>query len=92
MKPQLHIPFVILFIVFLTNCQPDANRNQPDHSGYENGTYDYYVYESTGDNQFIKVKDKEIKIQFNRDESDRNSLQDLDNLNWTVLYLSLIHI
>lgn len=82
MKNRVSLPLIIVLLIVLTNCK----QNSVALSGYENGVYDYYFYECTGDNQFIKQGDKELKIQFNRDKSDKNCLLDLDNLKWTVLY------
>lgn len=78
---------ILLCISFicLAGCQP-GGTSQSEISAYQEGAYEYYFHESTGDNQFVLLNGREVKIQFNRDRSDTARLRDLGNLKWTVLY------
>lgn len=48
--------------------------------------FDFYFYESTGDNRFIDVSNVQHAITFDTNLSDKNALNSLNSLKWNVLY------
>jgi hypothetical protein len=65
----------------MTTC-----KNQNNKVDYSYGVYNYYFYESTGDNKYIEIEGIKNKIVFNRKKSNKEALQSLSSLKWTVLY------
>ncbi|WP_133162554.1 hypothetical protein [Flavipsychrobacter stenotrophus] len=80
MKPVL----VLIILLTLTACSLKNNKKQIDKSHFE--CFDFYFYESTGDNIFIEVNNVQHAITFNMDSSNKDALSSLFGLKWNVLY------
>jgi hypothetical protein len=79
----MKLPLFTLILLFAA-CHAKTKKGQMNK--YDCERYDYYFYESTGDNQFIGVGGVQHSIRFDKDASDKNAYASLFALKWNVLY------